>query len=65
MITKEEALKIAKQIIPKVDTVKNDPKAYIFMNSKAKGGEVWDNEVVVLKSTGKVISYMKYLMEVK
>ena len=65
MITKEEALKIAKQIIPKVNKVKDDPKAYIFTNSNATGDEVWDNEVVVLKQTGKVVSYMDYIMNIK
>lgn len=65
MIDIKEATKIAKKTLPSVDSYKEEPKAFIFTNSKAKKDEVWDNEVVVLKATGKVISYMQYIMEVK
>lgn len=65
MITKEQAIAIAKKILPKLNSVTEELKAYIFTNTSAKGNEIWDNEVVVLKNTGKVVSYSQYVMEIK
>ena len=61
MITEEQAYAIAKKIIPEVDSYSDEDLAYVFMNSKAKANELYDNEVVVLKKDGRVISYVDYI----
>lgn len=64
MISKEEAFKVAKRVLSTVNAVTEEPKAYIFTDAKVSE-LVDDNEVVVLKKDGRVISYMQYIMEVK
>ena len=66
MISVQEARTKALKLYPKVDAMIDEPKAFIFVNSKAKTkAEKTDNEVVVLKDTGEIVSYFKYLMEIK
>lgn len=61
MITKQQAEKIAKQIIPDVDTCLDEPKAYIFTIKSPKPYQMDDNEAVVLKKDGRVIPYIEYI----
>ena len=63
MITIERAWDIAKKYLPTVDSYLDEDTAYIFSNSKAKGRQLVDNEVVVMKQTGSVISYVEYIMQ--
>lgn len=65
MITFDKALETAKTIIPKVDSYEEYPDVYIFTNSKAEGDEKWDNNVVVTKKDGNVISYTDFIMDSK
>ena len=59
-MTYEQAVTKAKKIYPAVDTVAEYEDAYVFYNSKAKGNDLEDNEVVVLKDNGKVVSMTEY-----
>lgn len=65
MTTFDEAKKIAKKINPKVDVYQEYSDAFIFFIKDPKQDDVWDNEVVIKKSDGKVISYTKYIMTSK
>ena len=65
MITYEQARDKAKQIIPKVDIYYEYPDAYMFTNSKAKGEELWDNDVVIYKANGEITNISGYIMESK
>lgn len=49
--------------IPNVDTCVEYNSAYVFYNSKARGNEQDDNEIVILKDNGNIISYTQYIME--
>ena len=62
MITYEVALDKAKRVDSKIDSYKEYPEAFVFMNSKAEGNECWDNEVVVERKNGKIISYSEFVM---
>jgi len=64
MITKQQAEQIAKRYIPEADTCIDEPKAYIFTIKSPTPNQMDDNEVVVLKSNGKVISYIEYITSV-
>lgn len=55
---KEKALKQ----MPSADTVIEYNSVYVFYNSKAKGNEQDDNEVVIKKVDGDIISYSDYVM---
>ena len=61
MITVKQAWDIAKKQLSTVDSYLDEDNAYVFFNSKAKGRELVDNEVVVIKRTGKVVSYVEYV----
>lgn len=61
MITYEEAKKIALNDMPEADTVVEYESVYVFYNSKAKGPDTEDNEVVIEKKTGRIISYSEYV----
>lgn len=62
MITYEQAKKKALAQDKNLDTVIEYDKAYVFYNSKARGNEAEDNEIVVLKENGNMISYGEYVM---
>ena len=64
-MTYEKAKQKAKEIDKNVDTVVEYESAYVFYNSKARGNNTEDNEVVIDKDTGKVISYSEYVMTTK
>ena len=63
MITYEVALDKAKRCNPKIDSYKEYPEAFVFTNSKATGDEQWDNEVVVERKKGGIISYSELVMD--
>ena len=63
MITYEKAKQKALESIPKADTVIEYDSAYVFYNSKARGNEQDDNEIVILKDNGNIISYTQYIVE--
>lgn len=66
MITLEQAKQKALKVHPKINAVIEEPKAYIFSNSKAiTKEEKTDNEVVVLKENGKIVSYFEYITEIR
>lgn len=66
MITLEQAKQKALKVHPKINAVIEEPKAYIFSNSKATTkSEKTDNEVVVLKDNGKIVSYFQYITQIK
>ena len=65
MITKQQAEKIAKQIIPDVDTCLDEPKAFIFTIESPKPDQMDDNEVVVMKKDGKIVPYIHYITKIK
>lgn len=62
MITFEVALDKAKRVDPKIDSYAEYPEAFVFTNSKAKGDDQWDNEVVIERKNGKLISYTEFVM---
>lgn len=60
MVTFEEALEIAKDIIHTVDYYTETEKAYFFTNKDIQynlGG----GEVVVMKDTGRVVTHVEYI----
>ena len=65
MITYEQAKKTAVNEKPEVNTVLEYKDAYMFYNSKARGNNLEDNEVIVLKKNGKVINMTEYIMGTK
>lgn len=65
MITFTQAKQIAKETDPKLNAYTETPDAYIFTNSKATKDEQWDNELVILKASGKTVSYFEYSMNSK
>ena len=65
MISFEQANKIAKKIMPKADVYQEYSDVYIFFIKNPTKNEMWDNEVVVSKKDGKVISYTDYIMSSK
>ena len=62
MITYEVAFDKAKRMDPDIDSYQEFPNAFIFTNSKAEGDDQWDNEVVVDRQTGNIISYSSFVM---
>ena len=64
-VTYEEAKKKAQGIDPKVDSYFEYPDAYIFFNSKAKGHDAEDNEIVIQKEGGNITNYAEYIMDSK
>jgi len=64
MITYEQAKQTAKELLS-ADTVLEYPDAYVFTNSKAVGDDQEDNELVILKQNGNIISYFEYLSNSK
>jgi hypothetical protein len=64
MILLENAIKKAKTIQP-INAMYEYPDAYVFTNTEAKDDETDDNEVVILKDDGKIISYSEYVMTTK
>lgn len=64
-MTYEQAKDKAVKIYPEVDSALEYKDAYIFYNSKARGNKQDDNEVVILKNGGKVISMSEYVMSTK
>lgn len=65
MVSIQEARRIADQYMEGIDSHIEEPQAYIFRVANPSPDEMEDNEVVVLKKDGRVISYMQYIMEVK
>ena len=55
---KEKALKVAKGL----DTAYEYKGAYVFSNSKLKGNDAEDSEVVILKSNGNVVGLSDYII---
>lgn len=64
-ITYDKAKAKALKAYPEVDTALEYNDAYIFYNSKARGSKTDDNEVVVLKDSGNIISMSEYVMGTK
>lgn len=62
MLTYEQAKQKAQKEYPAVDSVLEYKDAYVFYNSKARGNKTDDNEVVILKKNGNVISMTEYVM---
>ena len=65
MITYEQAKAKAQKVLTGINTVLEYKDAYMFYNSKARGQEQEDNEVIVLKKNGKIISMTEYVMGTK
>lgn len=65
MVTYEQAKKKAVEAYPSVNTVLEYKDAYVFYNSKARGNDREDNEVIVLKDSGKVVSMTEYVIGTK
>lgn len=61
MITFEKAKQIAKRCIPDINLVYEYPDAYIFSTS-SKGSDEWDDDVVIDKKTGTVISHTQFAL---
>lgn len=64
-MTIEQAIQKAKKAYPQVDTVAEYEDAYVFYNSKARGEDNIDNELIILKETGNIISYNEYIKQTK
>jgi len=62
MITYEVAFDKAKRMDPDIDSYQEFPNAFVFTNSKAEGDDQWDNEVVIDRKTGNIISYFKFVI---
>ena len=62
MITYEKAKQKALENITNADTSVEYNSVYIFYNSKARGDKQEDNEVVIRKDNGNIISYTEYIM---
>ena len=62
MITYEEAKDKATSARSGLDTALEYKDAYVFYNSKARGGDREDNEVVILKKNGSRVSMSEYVM---
>ena len=62
MIAYEKAKQKALENIPNADTCVEYNSVYIFYNSKARGDKQEDNEVVIRKDNGNIISYTEYIM---
>lgn len=65
MITYEEAKKKAMKAKSGLDSAVEYQKAWMFYNSKATGHNQEDNEIVILKDSGKWISMTEYVMSTK
>ena len=61
-MTYEQAKEKALKQMPNADTTIEYDSVYVFYNSKAKGNEQDDNEVVIKKVDGEIISYSDYVM---
>lgn len=61
----QNAKLIAKKVDANIDIYFEYPDAYVFSNSKAKGGDAQDNEVVIDKASGKILDYSLYIMNTK
>ena len=57
--------KLPKKVRPDLNIYYDYPDAFIFSNSQVKEEECEDNEVVVEKSTGKLIDYSIYIRKTK
>lgn len=62
MITYEEAKDKATSARSGLDTALEYKDAYVFYNSKARGHETEDNEIVILKKNGSRVSMSEYVM---
>ena len=62
-MTYNKAKQLALKINGKVNAFYEFDNAYRFYDSKATTVKVPDNDVVVLKSTGKIINYTTYLLD--
>lgn len=62
MVSFEEATKIAKSHKKDVNMANIYSDAYVFYNSRAAGNEQEDNDVVVMKEDGSVVSFSDYVM---
>lgn len=63
MITYEKAKQIAKKCIPNINIYFEYPDAYIFTTNKSE--DEWDDEVVIDKRTGSVISHTQFVIRNK
>jgi hypothetical protein len=62
MVTYEVALDKAKRVQPDIDSYVEYPEAFVFTNSKVDKDNRDDNEVVIERKKGEVISYLKFVM---
>lgn len=65
MVTYEQAKEKALKARNDINAAKEYDSAYLFYNSKAKGNEEDDNEVLILKSNGERISMTEYIVKIK
>lgn len=65
MITYEQAKEKAVKLKKNLDTTLEYKDAYMFYNSKARGNQQEDNEVIVLKKSGKIVSMTEYIIGTK
>ena len=63
MVTYEQAKKKALKENSNLDSVVEYKMAYVFSNSKAKGNDMEDNDVVIMKSSGNRISMSELVIE--
>lgn len=64
-MTFERAKQVAKKYNPKVDVYQEYPDVYLFFIEKPTKVEMLDNEVIIRKDNGKIISYTEYIMTSK
>lgn len=62
MITYEEAKAKATKLKTGLDSALEYKKAFVFYNSKATGHATEDNEIVILKDSGKWVTMADYIM---
>ena len=61
MITYDQALHLAKDLDPNVNVFYDYPDVYLFTNTRAKGSERLDNEIIIQKSSGDIIGHLQWI----
>lgn len=60
-MTYEQAKQKALSIDNKIDTMQEYESVYVFYNSKSRGAEAIDREIVIYKQDGKITNYTEYI----
>ena len=65
MITYEQAKAKALKAKKDINAALEYKKAWVFYNKNAKGGDMYDNEIVIMKTSGNAVSFSDYLVDSK